>query len=280
MDYREWTLSFQPRSPWSEIVTALLAEKGFESFVETEDGIQAYAQELPEMDFEAIWLEIQGQIEANVNVIKLEKSIAHQNWNAVWEADFEPVIVEEYLSILAPFHDKSIAKGMLVEIQPQMSFGTGHHQTTYLMSKALFESDTIPDKVLDMGTGTGILAIVAEKLGAKSILAIDIEPWSAENAQENAERNECKGIEAICGDIEDIAGKKFGLILANINKNVLKSHLAYYAESLTINGELFLSGFFETDVEEILHKANDLGFEQKKIFTKENWAALVLEKKR
>ncbi len=278
MEYLELTISISPRNPWSEILTAELADLGFESFVETEEGVQAYGA-LKNIDMDNV-LEnscLSSVIEGVVFNIE-QKIIPHQNWNAIWESDFHPVEVEEYLSIVAPFHSKEDKKGMIVEIQPQMSFGTGHHQTTWLMSKALFELDSIPEKVLDMGTGTGVLSIIVEKLGAKSILAIDIEDWSVVNTIENAERNECKNIKAICGDVELIKGKLFGLIIANINKNVLKAHIEQYSLALEKNGVLLLSGFFDSDVNELVVFAKEFNLRMNKIYSKETWAGIQLIK--
>ena len=202
MDYLELNISVSPREPWTEIITAQLAEYSFDSFIETEDGVQAYAPN-GSVDIELLKAEtLLGGESSEVKVTFSEKIIPHQNWNEKWESDFQPVKVEEYLTILAPFHDKKDASGMVVEIQPQMSFGTGHHETTWLMSKSLFDLEKVADNVLDMGTGTGVLAIIAEKLGAKSVLAIDIEPWSVENTIENVSRNNCISIESLCGDID------------------------------------------------------------------------------
>lgn len=279
MDYLELKVTLTPRDPWAEILSAQLVEVGFESFVEFENGVICYAPVSDATVDSAVQNSFLSDLEAEVMVQIESQIIPHQNWNAQWESDFEPVYVEDYVSILAPFHDKSTAKGMIVEIQPQMSFGTGHHQTTWMMSKAIFELSEMPKKVLDMGTGTGVLAIMAEKLGANKILAIDIEDWSAENAAENALRNGCTKITSLCGDIDLISGQQFGLILANINKNVLMAHLPHYANSLEVNGVLLLSGFFDSDVDDLLRMAVDLGFEKVKVLNKDNWAAIQLVKK-
>lgn len=278
MDYLELTVKLMPRDPWTEVLMVELGDNGYESFLETEDGLQAYAQ-VSEIDpvnpvkntFLATELpEVKAEWETKI--------IPQQNWNAVWEADFQPVEVEEYLSILAPFHEKAGHKGMIVEILPKMSFGTGHHQTTWMMSKALFELKEIPAQVLDMGTGTGVLAIVAEKLGAVHVVAVDIEDWSVENTIENTTRNECTKIEAICGDVDVLEGRSFGLILANINKNVLKAHMQSYAKMLETNGILLLSGFFDTDVDELVTFASQFGLSKIRILNKDNWAAIELKK--
>jgi len=279
MDYIELKVTLKPLEPWSDILTAQLVEVGFESFVQFENGILCYGQ-VSEASLEsAIENSFLSEKLDDVEFEIASKIIQHQNWNALWESDFEPVFVEEYVSILAPFHDKKEAKGMIVEILPQMSFGTGHHQTTWMMSKGIFELPEIADNVLDMGAGTGVLAIMAEKLGAKNVLAIDIEDWSAENAAENATRNGCSRITSLCGDIDLIDGKKFGLILANINKNVLKAHLPLYSKSLETNGTLMLSGFFDSDVDDLLEIASNLSLEKVKVLQKDNWAAIQLLKK-
>lgn len=275
MDYLELTLELEPKRPWSEIAIAELADLGFESFVETETGIQAYA---PYSIGNASELFNQTSLADNPEVsVKLDaKKIEHQNWNAQWESDFHPVEIDDDLVILAPFHEKAAfhAKRQII-IQPQMSFGTGHHQTTYLMCRYLMDIPQIAEKVLDMGTGTGVLAILAEQLGAKEIVAVDIEPWSVENTADNALRNRCNAISAVLGDIDEVTERGFGLILANINKNVLKRHLPYYYEKLNSGGTLLLSGFFESDIAEMKEAATSAGFAFSSSKTKETWAAIA-----
>ncbi len=276
MDYLELTIRLNPLRPFNEIIVAQLAEAGFESFVDTDEGVLAYGQVSETSVERALNETFLGEQRDDV-VFSFESAIIEsQNWNAAWESDFEPVFVEDHVSILAPFHDKSQAKGMIVEIQPKMSFGTGHHQTTWMMSKALFELDSIPANVLDMGTGTGVLAIIAEKLGATEITAIDIEDWSVESTIENAGRNNCKNIEVLHGDVDLIEGKLFGLILANINKNVLKAHIPFYAKTLENGGILMLSGFFDSDVEELLNFAKKYELKKEFVYFKDNWAAIKL----
>jgi ribosomal protein L11 methyltransferase len=278
MDYIELTLKLIPRDPWSEILMTELADLGYESFVETEEGILAYAK-VQDIDSEnpckgsSIEL-LDKKFHADVAV----KIIPQQNWNAVWESDFHPVFVEDQLTILAPFHDVKEAKGMLVWIEPKMSFGTGHHQTTWMMSKALLELPNVPNKVLDMGTGTGVLAIIAEKQGAREIVAVDIEDWSIENTQENTARNRCTHIQTYCGDVDVLEGKNFELILANINKNVLKAHMSSYANMLLPAGKLIISGFFETDADELILVAQKYGLKHSGTLSRETWAALTFDK--
>lgn len=278
MDYIELTIDLEPRMPWSDILIAELAELGFESFVETDSGIQAYAP-VSIGEVNPLLEQTSAYENADVNWSVVSKRIPHQNWNARWEADFEPVVVDERLVILAPFHQtERFSNQEKIIIQPQMSFGTGHHQTTFLMSQYLLDLPEIPADVLDMGTGTGVLAILAEKKGATNILAVDIESWSVENTIENAERNGCRHIRAVEGDIDVTFGSKFGLILANINKNVLKAHLPHYATLLTDGGLLYLSGFFMSDVEELSACANEVGLTVREVREKETWASIKLQK--
>jgi ribosomal protein L11 methyltransferase len=279
MDYIELTVDLTPRDPWAEVLIAELAELGFESFLETETGIQAFAPvTIGQVDELLAATSLKDHPE--VLFTRTAHIIAHQNWNAQWEAGFDPVEVDDRLVILAPFHDASAFAGReQIIIQPQMSFGTGHHQTTYLMSQFLLDMDRVAEKVLDMGTGTGVLAILAEKKGAKDILAIDIEPWSVENTVENAERNQCRHIRTATGDIDLVQETDFGLILANINKNILKSHLPSYHRALKTDGLLLLSGFFETDAAELIALGEQTGFQHVETVEKETWAALKLIKK-
>jgi ribosomal protein L11 methyltransferase len=278
MDYIEVTINLTPRMPWSDILIAELADLGFESFVETATGIQAYAPE----SIGNVAAILQQTSLAATNEVTVETTtavIAHQNWNAQWEADFEPVIVDDRLAILAPFHDESAFQNQhKIIIQPQMSFGTGHHQTTFLMSQFLMDLEPVPQHILDMGTGTGVLAILAEKRGCSGIVAVDIESWSVENTKENAVRNQCSHITALEGDVDCLTGMKFDMILANINKNILKAHLPAYADLLEENGLLYLSGFFFSDVTELTAEAAKSNFTVLEVREKETWAAIKLQK--
>jgi ribosomal protein L11 methyltransferase len=278
MDYIELSINFEPREPWADIAVAILADLPFDSFVDTETGILAY---IPANSFNKDEVENLFKINfPNEEVLYSyqDRFIEQENWNAKWESDFEPVHVGEELSILAPFHDKSLAKKRIIEIMPKMSFGTGHHQTTRLMCSFLLEESVQGKKVLDMGTGTGILAILAEQLGAYSILAVDIEDWSVENTMENAERNVCAKIEGRCGDIDSVQENEFDIILANINRNILMRHLSSYSDKLKPKGSLFLSGFFNSDAEDLKQAAAKVGFSFIDQKSEENWCALKFEK--
>lgn len=276
MDTIELTLKLTPKDPWAGILIAELSELGFDSFVESKDGIQAYGP--ANLKVKEVLDQTSLKDAEGVQYSFEEKVIPHQNWNAKWEEGFDPVYVDELVTIVAPFHKDAVVKGMKVVIQPQMSFGTGHHQTTWLMSKELFSFENMPEHVLDMGTGTGVLAVIAEKLGAKKILAVDIEEWSAENAQENVETNSCNNIIVKCGDIDVIDSDGFGLIIANINKNILKMHMEAYANLLTPGGVLLLSGFFHSDVDEMTKFTQQFGLQFEKFESKDEWAMMRLTK--
>lgn len=269
----ELVLKVNPPFPGTEIMVTELAEMGFDSFMESEEGVSAYSNVLTD------------QLEKKLNRLSEAyhydfsftwELIEHpaQNWNHEWESAYEPVIVEDYASIVAPFHKDFQAVGLPIWIQPQMSFGTGHHPTTWLMVKRLFEIEHIGPKVLDMGTGTGVLAIVAEKLGAKYIDALDVEKPAIENAVENGQLNECNNISFFAGDAVDIPNVTYDIIVANINKNVLKAHLPTYFNRLKTSGLLLMSGFFETDNQEVTSAAEEAGFSKMINLTKENWSLL------
>lgn len=278
MNYWELIFSVSPKMPWSDIIIAELSEIGFESFVETDTGLKAYIQEdaWEEEGFKNFQLLFNSWEEARISYDKI--LIEAQNWNASWESSFEPVLVGNELAIIAPFHEEVKDVNYTVIIEPKMSFGTGHHQTTRLMSKALLELESMPESVLDMGCGTGVLAILAEKLGAKKVLAVDVELWAFENTIENVGRNECSKIEVLHGDSNRLQGRNFDLILANINKNVLLQDLAIYSKCLNNNGLLMLSGFFTSDNEMIVDSAKNANLALLKTSSEENWSCLVFVK--
>ena len=278
IDYIELKWTFNPFYPTNEIATVWLADIGYESFQEDGMYLKAYIPKAlfnqPAVD------EIVSNFEAQEVGVELEiVEIPAQNWNQVWEDSFEPVLLD-HLSIVAPFHGSEYRLGRVIEIEPKMSFGTGHHQTTYLMCMAM--ENEIPvltqKRVLDMGTGTGILAINAELMGATEIIAVDIEPWSVENTNENMKRNACASIDAREGDIQVVTEEDFDLILANINRNVLFAHLPTYAEKLKTNGFLMLSGFFTTDIDDLVREATGHNLLLQSTYEKEGWACLVFKK--
>lgn len=274
MSWIEYKISLKPFSPFNEIVVALLAEESFESFTEQDENVFAYIRK------ENINKEIVDQILSNTDceISYTTQEIEEQNWNKLWEEQFEPIEVENFCRIRAPFH--TVKLGLIdILIEPKMSFGTGHHSTTFMMLKAMHNyTDRINgSKLLDMGCGTAILAIAAEKIGAKNILAIDNDLWAYENSIENIAKNNCSLIEVKLGDASTINGLNFDIVLANINRNILSKDLVFYKEGLNKNGLIFLSGFFTTDVAQIIEVTNQLNLKLISQYSNESWACLVLE---
>lgn len=279
MNYYELTLKLATFDTWHDICVAYLAELDYESFVEETPNLKAYIQEslYDGAALQALLkqLEVQGAGILGFDLLFLPQ----QNWNASWEAQFEPVFISEQLRIVAPFHELPPFGGIEIKILPKMSFGTGHHQTTHLICQQMLQMDFQDKKVLDMGAGTGVLAILAERLGAKAITAIEIEAWSAENILENMALNGSEHITAIHGGAEAITDNDNDIILANINKNVLLTQLPQYSAALCQEGLLLLSGFFVTDVPDLQAAAAAVGFEPHGVFERENWAVLLFKKR-
>jgi len=275
MDYIELSIEFETLNPWREVTLSDLAEAGFESFVETAEGLECY---ITEQTYSEDMLSILENYKPYIKSFQVNK-IKDKNWNAEWETNFEPVFVEDKLAIIAPFHTDKYEEQLIVKIQPQMSFGTGHHQTTWLASKKLFNLDVKGKRILDMGTGTGVLAIIAEKLGAEYVFAPDIDEWSFNNANENVESNGCTKIEVALGGDELLEGKQFDIIIANINKNILIQHYPVYAKALVSGGTMLNSGFFTTDKNDLVEEAKKNGFVFESIESKDEWAMLEFVKK-
>lgn len=275
MNYIKVNIALNPLQPAREIVYADLEINGFESIVDTDTGVDAY---IPEDQFELVafddmMVKAMPDQEVEITIEKIEK----QNWNATWESNFEVISVNDKCSIRAPFHAHT-AKEVDVIIAPQMSFGTGHHETTFLISKRLFDIEIANKTVLDMGCGTAVLAVIAHKLGALSILAIDIEDWAYHNAIDNCALNGINDIEIQLGDAELIKGKTFEIIIANINRNVLLQDIATYSDCLEKNGQLLLSGFYNTDIPVLQAKAESCGLEFVYAESLNNWTVLQFNK--
>lgn len=274
MNYIAYHFTVHPPQPGSEILIALIADRGFDSFDYTETGFTAY---IPAGDTRIDFSELQFEDFTYSYTIE---NIHATNWNAEWEKNFEPVIVSDLLCIRAPFHQKYPNTKHEIIIMPKMSFGTGHHQTTRLMCLQLFNTDVKHKRVLDMGCGTGILAILSKMLGAGEVTGIDIDEWSVENALENCSVNGYHDIILKQGNAELLKNEKpFELILANINKNVLKSDIPTYSGVMQQGGTLLLSGFFTTDVEELTSIALEHGFSCISSDNENEWAVIVLKKK-
>ncbi len=239
-------IEFQNVSPaQSDVLIAQLSEIGFDGFEEEEKSLKAF---IPTNDFiEAAVKEIAASHSLSFTQLTIEET----NWNAVWESNFQPVVVDDFVGIRADFHEPITGVEQEIVITPKMSFGTGHHATTFMMIQQMREIDFTNKSVFDFGTGTGILAILAEKLGAAKIFAVDYDEWSIENAEENLKKNNCSKFELKKAD--HAAGvEQYDIILANINKNVILDNFSSLVKQLAPNGILLLSGLLETDEMEIV----------------------------
>lgn len=258
----------------SDLLVSDLGEAGFESFSEDELFISAY---IPEKDFLLENLFDLAPLKKFYDDGVLEINlIEDQNWNAVWESNYPPVLIANRCFVRAPFHEPDPKAEFNILIKPKMAFGTAHHETTELMTELLLETDVAGKVVLDMGCGTGVLAILASMKGAERITAIDFDEWAYKNSLENVEVNSIENIEVLMGDAEKInTSEKFDLILANINKNTLLKDLIVYASALKGDGQLFLSGFYDSDLVDISNKAMENGLIFDSSRTKNKWTAAV-----
>jgi ribosomal protein L11 methyltransferase len=269
--YLGYHFTIEPKELGSEILIAELGELPFESFVESEFGVTAYIQKQlwNEHILDDLFLLNSPQFVISYTVEEIEQV----NWNEEWEKNFEPIDVDGKCHVRAPFHPKTDAEFDIV-IEPKMSFGTGHHETTHMMIQHLLEIDVKGMKTLDMGCGTAILAILAEMKGAEPIDAIDIDNWCYLNSIENAERNNCNHITVYEGDAALLEGKKYDLIIANINRNILLNDMQVYVECLNPNATLLLSGFYEEDIPFIDASCTEKGLTYVKKFQRNNWVSL------
>jgi ribosomal protein L11 methyltransferase len=273
--YIGYHFQISPLELGSEILIAELGEKVFESFIETETGISAYVQK--DLWDENILEDIQILSNPEFTISFSFEEIEQVNWNEEWEKNFEAIEVDGKCHVRAPFHEKTNAEYDII-IEPKMSFGTGHHETTHMMIQHILETDCTNKKTLDMGCGTAILAILAEMKGAQPIDAIDIDNWCYLNSIENAERNNCKHISVFEGDAGLLVGKKYDIIIANINRNILLNDMQTYVDCLNDNGLLFLSGFYTEDIPVISESCLSKGFTYVKQFELNNWVALKFTK--
>jgi ribosomal protein L11 methyltransferase len=269
--YLGYHFTVTPKELGSEILIAELGEKPFESFIETELGFVAYVQK--DLWFETILDDIHVLQSDEFSISYSVEEIDQVNWNEEWEKNFEPIEVDGKCHVRAPFHAKTDAAYDII-IEPKMSFGTGHHETTHMMIQHLLETEVAGMKTLDMGCGTAILAILAEMKGAKPIDAIDIDNWCYLNSVENAERNNCSEITVYEGDAALLSGKKYDLIIANINRNILLNDMTSYVACLNKNGLLLLSGFYTEDIPFIDAACTERGLTYIKKFERNNWFSL------
>lgn len=283
MDYTyiEYDFKVSPQQPGAEILIAELSYLGFDSFVETEEGLQAY---ILKTDWkENLLEEIQILQNPEFEITYKQKEIAQVNWNEEWEKNFDPILVGDACYVRAPFHEpKEVAYDIVME--PKMSFGTGHHETTYMMLEYVLNTDLVGKTILDMGCGTSVLAILASKRGVKEADAIDFDSWCYENSLENIALNNCSNIKVYEGAVEVLENlsnennPKYNTVLANINRNVLLEDIPTYAKHIKNGGELYVSGFYSEDLPLIKEKAAsaNLTFVDNK--ERNNWIAARFKK--
>ena len=269
--YIGYYFTVEPLVPAVEILIAELGYGGFESFVETENGVTAYIQKE----------EWNSDILDDVQILKSDEfkisyifnEIEQTNWNEEWEKNFPPIVVDDVCTVRAPFHDVPKTKYDII-IEPKMSFGTGHHETTHMMIQHILNNDFSNKSVLDMGCGTGVLAILAEMKGAAKIDAIDIDNWCYLNSLENVQRNNCKHISVYEGDASLLKEKAYDVIIANINRNILLADMSKYVTCLKKEGLLFLSGFYKDDISIINKECSKYGLKLQESLEKNNWVSL------
>ena len=273
-NYLEFNFKIEPLQPWNEILMAELIEIGFDSFTEEHDGILAYIQKetFKEEELKEVHLLQNPEIKISYTF----QEMPNINWNEEWEKNFSPINVEDKVSIRAEFHGNQNLPHEII-IQPKMSFGTGHHATTYLMIQQMLHMNFENKTVLDMGCGTSVLAIFAKQQGAGKTVAIDIDEWSVENSIENAARNSVE-LEISQGTAENLGSENFDIILANINRNILISDIPTYVSVLNSGGQLLLSGLCFFDVDDILEVCTAQNLTLQKKLQREEWVSLLLEK--
>ncbi|MFM2206703.1 MAG: hypothetical protein RL213_678 [Bacteroidota bacterium] len=276
MEYFE--VRFEIPKAAEEVLVAFLADAGFDMFEEYEEGIRAF---IP-ADGRGV-----DEIRYLVSTLPREfigdswtvQRLEDRNWNEEWEKSFDPVTIAGKVVVRAPFHPVP-DKGLIdLVIEPKMSFGTGHHPTTALMIEGMLGLDWNDKSVLDMGCGSGVLAILATRLGANGVLAVDIDDWSVENTRENIERNGSKGIDVLKGNSSVLAGKDFDVVLANINRNILLQDIPAYAAGMRSGGLLLASGFLEQDVDVLSERAASVGLQPYGSLLSDNWRMLQFVKR-
>jgi ribosomal protein L11 methyltransferase len=257
----------------TELLIALLAEAGCNSFLEESDKLMAYveAESIDDSNFATI-----------VSALKMDgikymghKAMPEKNWNALWESAYEPVLIDNRCLIRAPFHPAIEGIQYDIVIMPRMSFGTAHHETTALMISLLLEQELSGKAVVDMGCGTAVLAILARRMGAEPVLAVDNDEWAFNNARDNVVWNDTADIDVEFGDVSLLAKRKFNMIIANINRNVLLADMQHYAQAMYAGSLLMLSGFYFADLEMIKQNAFETGFDFVLSKSKNDWTAAV-----
>lgn len=277
MNYLAYTFSNPSNENLKDMFMELLGEIGFDSFMDTDDGFTAYCAETA-FDKEGLDELLQMEQLADVQVLNKEL-IPDQDWNATWEASYEPAIIDETCRIRAPFHEPDNNYKYDLCIEPKMSFGTAHHETTSQIIRLMLAEDFKGKDVLDMGSGTGVLAILAKKLGSATTVAIDNDEWAYRNALDNIKINDENEIVVELGDANSLNNRQFDIIIANINRNILLRDMKEYVKCLKKDGKIFFSGFYEADLVLIRKEAERLGLSYSNHVKKNEWTAAVFVNK-
>ncbi|GAB3245945.1 50S ribosomal protein L11 methyltransferase [Larkinella harenae] len=276
MNYTEIQLTVS--ADYTDILMAELAALGFESFVETDEGLSAY---ILQSDFDEIAIQEVVDKYADQTAIAYQiNSLEKKNWNEEWERNYQPIEVQGQIRVRASFHQPNAEFRYNVVINPKMSFGTGHHETTAMMLEHQLGVDAAGKTVLDVGSGTGILAVLAALQGAERVVAFDIEEWAVENARENAELNGCSVIDVFQGTIHEVnPAERFDIVLANINRNVLLADIPAYVQLMKPEGILLVSGFYEQDAPDIEEKGLSEGLIKTGQLAQNKWVSIKFNKR-
>jgi ribosomal protein L11 methyltransferase len=276
-NYLEYTFSLVPNEEFvRDILMQEIAEAGFDSFQENETGFIAYALETKFA--EDVFDKVIAALKEDYNFSYIVQNVPNENWNEVWESNFKPIVIGNQIYVHADFHPLENYP-ISILIHPKMAFGTGHHETTFQVAEQMLRIDFLDKVTLDMGCGTALLAILAHKLGATNITAIDNDPVAVESAIENAKMNGLNDARIFCGEAAALSGYFYDVILANINRNILIQDMAAYAAALNPNGHILFSGFYTEDLDMITDSAEANGLAYVHSSSKNNWVVATFIKK-
>jgi len=278
VDYLRISIDIKPFEEWiRDLIIARLADSGFESFLESESGFEAFADIniFDEDELNNILKELGGDFTYTV----IKELIPGENWNREWEENyFKPLLIGGECLVRGPSHSGYPAAKFEIIIEPNMAFGTGTHETTTMMIEALLKENLENKSVADLGCGTGILGILAAKMGAKSIISVDIDERAVNSTINNAKINKINNIDALTGDLSIVKNKKFDIVVANIYKNILIKNFPVFTEILNDKGKLLISGFMTQDTPRIKPEAEKAGLKEIHSITKNQWEVLVYSK--
>lgn len=270
MQYLEYTFTMPVSDMQHDAFSVMLCDLGFDSFMDDDRTFKAYCP-VDQRDDSAVE-ELLRQNFANITLLNVEP-LPDKDWNEEWEASYKPVVVNEKCRVRAPFHQPDNSFEYDLVIEPKMSFGTANHETTAQIMQLMMETDFKGKTVLDMGSGTAVLAIFAKKLGADRVVAIDNDEWAYNNAFTNVALNGCNDIEIILGDANSIPDMRFDIVLANINRNILVRDMKYYVQAMDRGASIFFSGFYVADLGIITQEAKNVGLAYRRHIAKNDWVA-------